>query len=102
MRERELREFPRVPVHLAVEYADGQELASCYIQSLSEGGVFVRTSRPLPIGTDVLMEIRVGAEGAGIRIRGQVVWERLAGRDDGMGLRFLDPLPPALRQYLPA
>jgi uncharacterized protein (TIGR02266 family) len=95
------RIHPRLTLHLPVRYKDGSELAASYIDSLSEGGVFVRTSRPLPIGTELTMEIAVkGVEDAPIRIRGRVVWERLIGRDDGMGVAFLEPPPARLKNIL--
>jgi type IV pilus assembly protein PilZ len=94
---------PRVPVHLEVRYRDGAELASSYVQSLSTGGVFIRTSRPLPIGTELLMEIVLEDQpDRAVRLRGKVVWDRHVGRDDGMGVRFLEPLPEDLRKLLTA
>src|SRR5262245_5074090 len=96
----DLRLSPRLPVHLSVRYEDGAELAASFIRSLSRGGVFIRTSRPLPIGTDLVMEIHLDAEP--IRVRGRVVWGRLAGRDDGMGVAFQEELPERLKNLLTA
>jgi uncharacterized protein (TIGR02266 family) len=90
---------PRLNVHLAVNYQSGVDLASSYIDSLSQGGVFIRTSRPMPIGTELTMEITV-KDAVQVAIRGRVVWERLIGREDGMGVAFLDPLPDRLRNLL--
>jgi type IV pilus assembly protein PilZ len=100
---RETRDFPRVPVHLQVSYRDDAELARSFIDSLSGGGVFIRTSRPLPIGTELVMEIALGdPEPAAdpIRVRGKVVWGRLIGREDGMGVQFLEPPPERLKKLL--
>jgi Tfp pilus assembly protein PilZ len=71
----ETRVHRRLALHLPVTYRDGADLAASYIDSLSEGGVFIRTSRPLPIGTELVMEIEVketDLEGP-VRIRGKVV-----------------------------
>jgi uncharacterized protein (TIGR02266 family) len=99
--------FQRVPVHLAVRYPSGQHLRESYIDSLSGGGVFIRTSAPLAIGTELAMEIVVEGEAKPVRVRGQVVWERLyqerperSDRPQGMGVRFLEPVPPALARLL--
>jgi type IV pilus assembly protein PilZ len=102
---RESRSFPRLPVHLQVRYQSGAELADSFIDSLSSGGVFIRTSQPLPIGTDLVMEISIagsGSEPEPIRIRGKVVWERLVGREDGMGVSFSEPPPDRLKKLLTA
>ena len=102
---RESRSFPRVPVHLQVRYQSGAELAQSFIESLSGGGVFIRTSQPLPIGTELVMDISVvdsGADPEPIRVRGKVVWERLVGREDGMGVTFTEPPPDRLKKLLTA
>lgn len=96
---REHRVFPRVPVHLEVHYDDASEL----VDSLSEGGVFIRTGRPLPPGTELVMDIHLDdGEEAPIRVKGKVVWDRLVGRQDGMGVRFEEALPPRLKKLLTA
>ena len=102
---RESRSFPRFPVHLQVRYQSGAELAQSFIESLSTGGVFIRTSQPLPIGTDLVMDITIdgdGSEAQPIRITGRVVWERLVGREDGMGVSFTEPPPDRLKKLLTA
>lgn len=101
---RDQRAFPRLPVHLEVRYVDGAALASSFIASLSSGGVFIRTSRPLPIGTELTLEIHLDDQPGQppIRVRGRVVWERLAGREDGMGVQFVEPLPDRLKNLLTA
>jgi type IV pilus assembly protein PilZ len=103
MTNHDARCFPRLDVTLSVRYRNGTELASAFIDSLSHGGVFIRTSRPLPIGTHVTMEIDVLGEPAPLVVRGQVVWERLIGRADGMdgmGVAFLDEPPEEVRERL--
>ena len=102
----EHRSYPRIPVHLPVHLADREgQLGAALIDSLSGGGVFIRTSRPLPIGTELVMDIYPEEGAKPVRIRGQVVWERLIGRSDpqdGMGVRFLEPFPDDLRNLLTA
>jgi type IV pilus assembly protein PilZ len=99
--QRDARLSPRLNVHLAVNYQSDADLTSAFIDSLSQGGVFIRTSRPLPIGTELTMDITVKGEEQ-VSIRGRVVWERLIGREDGMGVAFLDPIPDRLRNLLTA
>jgi type IV pilus assembly protein PilZ len=105
---REMRLHPRVPVSLPVSlrlsFPSHQDLRQVYISNLSTGGVFVRTRAPLPIGTDVVMEISVGSD-AHIVMRGKVVWERLYEQgelpgEEGFGVRFTEPLDPRLDALL--
>jgi uncharacterized protein (TIGR02266 family) len=101
MSMREHRAFERIPVHLEVRYEDGAALASSIITSISGGGVHIKTSRPLPIGTMVMLEISLEGEAIQpVRMAGRVVWERLLGRDGGMGVAFTEPLPERLRRLL--
>jgi uncharacterized protein (TIGR02266 family) len=93
------RSFPRIPVHLNVRYRTDADFQACFIDSLSGGGVFIRTSRPMPIGTEITMEIEIEGHEP-VAVRGKVVWGRLVGRDDGMGVQFLDPPPDRLKKLL--
>ncbi len=42
-----------------IEYASDQDLAADYIDNLSQGGAFVRTSRPSPLGTRLTLAVRL-------------------------------------------
>lgn len=70
-----------------VEYATEQELAADWIENLSQGGAFVRTAHPAPVGTPVALELKLpnGAE-----LHAQATVASVA--EGGMGVRFtLDP-----------
>jgi uncharacterized protein (TIGR02266 family) len=70
-----------------IEYASEQELAADYVQNLSQGGAFVRTAHPSPVGTPLTLELRM-PNGAELRASATVVFAR----EGGMGVRFvLDP-----------
>ncbi len=98
---RHTRSHPRIPVHLEVRYRDGDDLRSSFVDSLSFGGVFIRTRKPLPIGTELTMEISLeNGETSPVVVRGQVVWDRLFDKDGGMGVKFLDEPPEALKKVL--
>ncbi|HEX7622220.1 MAG TPA: response regulator [Anaeromyxobacteraceae bacterium] len=43
----------------AIEYASDQELAADYLENLSQGGAFVRTSHPSPVGTHLELSMRL-------------------------------------------
>jgi len=70
-----------------IEYASEQELAADYVQNLSQGGAFVRTTHPSPVGAPVTLDLRL-PNGADLRASATVVFAR----EGGMGVRFvLDP-----------
>jgi type IV pilus assembly protein PilZ len=96
------RRFPRIPVHLDVHFGTADDLRAAVIDSLSEGGVFIRTRSPLPIGTELTLSISLGNQGdPPITLRGRVAWARHhSAAVDGMGVAFLDPPPPALKNLL--
>jgi uncharacterized protein (TIGR02266 family) len=84
------RQFLRVPVSLAVRYWTRDELKDRYIQVLGEGGLFVSTVDPLPVGSDLDLEVELAQKGTSFKVKGQVVW--VNNGDDpqkrGMGIKF--------------
>jgi uncharacterized protein (TIGR02266 family) len=90
------RQHGRIPVSLAVSYLSKGDLARDIVNDLSPGGLFVRTSKPLDIGTDVDLEV-ILADETPIHVRGRVVWLRTeAGTRQGMGIQFTGPIGPLL------
>jgi len=76
--------LPRAPVaHARIEYATDQELAADWIENLSQGGAFVRTSTPSPLGTDVVLDLAL-PDGVRLEARGVVAYVG----PQGMGVRF--------------
>jgi type IV pilus assembly protein PilZ len=80
------RQHPRVPVSLKVSYLSKGALARDLVTDLSPGGLFIRTSRPLPIGTEVELEVFIGDD-PGLIVAGRVVWLR-DNQAEGMGIQF--------------
>jgi uncharacterized protein (TIGR02266 family) len=66
-----------------VEYATEQELAADYVANLSQGGAFVRTSRPSPLGTRLALSMRLPG---GDELSAPAVVAMV--NDKGMGVRF--------------
>ena len=75
-----------------IEYATEQELAADYVANLSQGGAFVRTSRPSPLGTRLALSMRLpgGDELASPAVVAMV-------NDKGMGVKFELDEPTQLR-----
>ena len=98
--EKEHRQHLRVPVALKVSYLSKGDLARDLVVNLSPGGLFIRTGKPLTIGTDVDLEVLIGDEDPPLHVRGQVVWLNDANQQEGMGIRFTGALGPLLLQMV--
>jgi len=84
------RKALRVPSNLAVECSKPASGALGPVREISEGGVFLVTERPLPVGTPLNFRL-VGDRGETVEVEGAVVWVRRPGSDErppGMGVEF--------------
>ena len=86
------REHIRVPVSLTVRYYSSSEFKDRYIPVLGEGGLFIPTDDPLPIGEFIDLDIILAQKEFTLNLRGKVVWvdqgEEPSKR--GMGVQFVD------------
>jgi len=99
----ERRQHERRPVALKVSYRSRGDLQRDLATDLSPGGLYVRTSKPLPIGTEVELEVLIDEGDSPIRVHGKVVWVRdPKGALEGMGIQFTGLLGPALAQMIEA
>jgi type IV pilus assembly protein PilZ len=94
------RHHTRVPVSLKVAYRSKGDLQKDLVIDLSPGGLFVRTSKPLPIGTDVDLEVSLEESDAPIHIRGKVIWLRQRHGPEGMGIQFTGVMGPVLAELV--
>jgi hypothetical protein len=66
------------------------------LRNLSLGGMFVATSRSLPVGTRVVARLPGAVGGEPDEIEARVSWSRRGGTDEaapaGVGLQFVGPL----------
>ena len=95
----ERRDSVRVPVQILVRFQSAGELQGCLLTNLSRGGIFVTTTSPAPIGTQLTLRIVVAESDTEIEVDGEVVSHNV-GRsfttgETGMGVRFIDPSPQA-------
>jgi type IV pilus assembly protein PilZ len=95
--DEERRRDGRHPIELKVEYQRLNTFFSDYTRNISKGGTFIKTNRPLDIGTEFIFKLFVPRMEAPLRIRGTVQWvvteaDVAAGKDapdgPGMGIRF--------------
>lgn len=93
--ERDRRTSPRVDValHLHLVFSDLDELVESYSKNLSEGGIFVKTDNPLPVGSVVKLQISLVHQSLTyLEAKGEVVHvidKPRKGQEKGMGIRFV-------------
>lgn len=91
----------RGPIALRVDYKRLNSFFADYTKNISRGGTFIRTDRPLAVGTEFVFELGIPVPSpelgdGSIRLAGVVRWVVLAeeATDDkpaGMGIGFLFP-----------
>ena len=70
--ESEPRAEARRPIELKVEYKRLNTFFADYIKNISRGGTFIKTSRPLPVGTEFLFKLFVPGRESPFTIHGEV------------------------------
>ncbi len=79
----------RAPIELKVDYKKLNSFFADYTKNISKGGTFIKTNRPLPIGTRFLFKLFVPARIEAFELTGEVVWSKTEGEESGMGIRFI-------------
>ena len=89
----DLRQYPRAPVRLKVEYESQNAFFADYTRNLSRGGVFIQTEQPLALGTDFSFSLAVPERDEPFVLRGRVAWinqpKGPGAPSGGMGVSFL-------------
>lgn len=83
------RQHFRIPIELRVDYPKLNAFFADYTRNISKGGTFIRTERPLPIGTRFIFRLAVPNLEAPFVLDGEVAWIRTEGDEPGMGIRFI-------------
>ena len=65
---------PRETIELRVEYERLNAFFADYTKNISRGGTFIRTPRPLPVGTEFVFLLFVPTLEQALQIRGRVKW----------------------------
>src|ERR1700730_951733 len=87
------RSSPRHHITLRVDYKRMNTFFADYAKNISKGGTFIRTSKPLDIGTEFMFVLSIPGQTEQLQLRGEVMWiveESQANeeRAAGMGIRF--------------
>ncbi|MCC6749664.1 MAG: TIGR02266 family protein [Deltaproteobacteria bacterium] len=91
------RDYPRSPIELRVEYQKLNTFFYDYTRNISKGGTFIKTPRPLDVGTEFIFKLTVPRLEEPLLLKGRVRWIVVpadAGRDPsrpdaGMGIQFV-------------
>ncbi len=94
--EQNRRREVRAPIELKVEYKRLNTFFYDYTKNISKGGTFIKTERPLPVGTNFIFKLYVPRIDQALDLRGQVRWTKKQGDTEhadqgpeaGMGIRF--------------
>lgn len=85
----EQRQQSRLPIELKVDYKKLNSFFADYTKNISKGGTFIKTKKPLAIGTRFLFKLTVPQREAPFELLGEVVWSKADGDEPGMGIRFI-------------
>jgi len=83
------RAQPRVPIELRVDYKKLNSFFADYTKNISKGGTFIKTDKPLAIGTRFLFRLTIPHREAPFEVLGEVVWSKTEPPEPGMGIRFI-------------
>ncbi len=90
------RKDPRAPIELKVEYRKMNTFFSDFTKNISKGGTFIKTDKPLAIGTEFVFKLFVPVLQEPFELRGRVVWHNTDAHkqnpdnpQNGMGIRFI-------------
>ena len=88
---------PRTPVKFSVEYMRDDRSASGTCLNLSQGGMFIHTSRPMPPQGEILLTFTLPGQEHPLWVKARVVWTNPLSNDNyfpaGMGVEFHELSP---------
>lgn len=96
---RDRREYPRAPIELKVEYKKLNTFFADYTKNICRGGTFIKTKKPLDVGTEFMFKLLVPKLERPLELHGEVKWVVREGEppppgvdpdhEPGMGIRFI-------------
>ena len=90
-RRASVRQVPAIT--LRVDYKRMNTFFADYAKNISRGGTFVRTAKPLDVGTELVFVLSIPDQTAQLQLRGEVMWtvpetDATEEQPAGMGVRF--------------
>ncbi len=80
----------RAELMVQIDYSTIDEMFSEFTRDINEGGLFIETGSPRPVGTEVALYFNLPGEGGGIETTGRVVRTTEGDTESppGMGVEF--------------
>ena len=95
------RNAPRCETKIDILFKESGAFVRSYMLNVSNGGLFLKTEKPLAIDTAVTMLIRMPGQTEPMEIQGRVVWSNPRGKNTafpcGMGIQFTKIQPEHVR-----
>jgi type IV pilus assembly protein PilZ len=87
------RASPRHAITLRVDYKRMNTFFADYAKNISKGGTFIKTVKPLDVGTEFVFVLSIPGQAEQLQLHGEVMWTVEEGRASderppGMGIRF--------------
>ena len=88
--EAERRGAQRAELMVQIDYSTVDEIFSEFTRDINEGGLFIETDKPRPVGTEIALYFNLPGSGGGIETTGRVVrtTDTNSGMPSGMGVEF--------------
>jgi uncharacterized protein (TIGR02266 family) len=93
--EQDRRRSTREDLKIPVDYSAVDAFFSEFTTNVNEGGMFIATETPSPLGTEVALEFRLPGLENPVNVAGRVAWVSDGKADSpvGMGIEFHDLIP---------
>ena len=90
----EKRDSLRAAITLRVDYKRVNTFFADYTKNISKGGTFIRTTKPLDVGTEFVFVLSFPDQEKQLKLKGEVMWvvpedKATDEQPPGMGIRFL-------------
>ncbi len=88
--DKEKRVHKRAAVKVEITFKTGKQLMTSYMQNVSSGGLFIKTETPLPLNTEIVLNLRLPGSYRLFKTKGLVVWVSPPGgkKLSGIGVQF--------------
>lgn len=87
------RSSPRVQTNIQVMFKETGAFIKSYMINVSNGGIFIKTDKPLPLDTMVMVKMNLPGDTNTMDIQARVVWRNPSGANNmfphGMGIQFV-------------
>ncbi|MFC1822963.1 TIGR02266 family protein [Thermodesulfobacteriota bacterium] len=89
------RSAPRIAKTLSLNFKDGHAFIKAYTGDISNGGLFIKTAKPLKQGEQFLLKLQLPGLSEPMKIKSEVAWARTQKEGEekapaGMGVKFCE------------